>query len=120
MPSLEFFIVATTIAIDQRSNRVSILEVIEELEPVRFPAYLPRLAALTVWNLSPDDRDQDFQAHLSVTVPTLEKVGEFRQNFTGEGPTHRMLFQLRYRSFGQLPITTPTSPSFIWPVPVRE
>jgi hypothetical protein len=95
MPSLEFFIVATTVAVDQRSNRVTIIEVIEELEPVRFPAFMPRVAALTIWNLSEDDKDQDFQAVLRVTVPGLETVGEFRQNFTAEGPTHRMLFQLQ-------------------------
>jgi hypothetical protein len=32
---------------------------------------------------------------LRVTFPGLETVGQFRQNFTAEGPTHRMLFQLR-------------------------
>lgn len=94
MPSLEFFVVSSTISIDQRTNRLSILEVIEDLEPVRFPARMARLTALTLWKIGPQERDQDFQAVLRVSCPGLEQPAEFRQNFIGDGPTQRMLFHL--------------------------
>jgi hypothetical protein len=94
MPSLEFFVVASSVSVDQRSNRLSILEVIDELLPVRFPARMPRVAAMTIWTLSEEDQGQDFQATLRVTSPGFDETPEFRQNFKGEGSAYRMLFHL--------------------------
>ena len=94
MPSLEFFVVANSIAVDQRSNRLSIFEVIEDLAPIHFPAHLPRLAAITIWTLEQADQGQDFQATLRISGPEIPEPAEFRQNFTGDGDTQRMLFQL--------------------------
>jgi hypothetical protein len=101
MPSLEFFVISQSVSFDQRTDRLSIFEVIDSLSPSRFPAVIPRLIAISVWNLTPEDKGTDFQANLHVEGPGTPS-GDFRQNFTGDGDVQRMIHHLV-----NVPITQP-------------
>jgi len=93
MPSLEFFVVATSIAVDQDTNRLSVFDVLEEVNPERLPAIIPRAAAVSLWRLEDTELGQDFQAVLRVAVPG-EEPRDMRLNFHGESKRHRLTMNL--------------------------
>lgn len=94
MPSLEFFLVAQSLAVDQQSNRLSIFDVLDTFQPRSLPAVFPRLVAVSAWLLEPDDKDQDFQATLRVVFEGPQSPLEFAQNFQGTGTGQRVVHQL--------------------------
>jgi hypothetical protein len=90
MPSLEFFVVAQNVSVDQRTNRLSVFDILDVVQPKSFPAVIPRLVALSVWVMSDDDQKKDFQVALKITGPGLEET-VVRQNFTADGPRLRTM-----------------------------
>jgi hypothetical protein len=94
MPDLELFVVADAVVIDQRTDRLSIFNVLDQLRPRRFPARVTRVVALSTWLLSDADQGEDFQVLLAVTGPLGEQPNPFAQNFTGAGRGQRIIHQL--------------------------
>ena len=80
MAKLGFFVVAEGISVDQATNRISLFNVIEEVYPPSFPASIPTVVAICLWNAEPGDEDQDFQLTLRITPPG-QPPKEFHQNF---------------------------------------
>ncbi len=83
MPTLEFFLLAESVSIDQATNRLSIFNVIEELTPVAaatasWPLVVSEMTAISAWN---PDRDQaeprEHQLTTRIVIP-----GREIQNFT--------------------------------------
>lgn len=100
MPTLEFFIVAESVSVDQATNRLSIFNVLEESHHLKFPAPIPALVAIATWNVESNDLDQDFQAMVRVTEPGGKEF-PFAQNFKAKGHRHRVMFY-----FQGIPVTS--------------
>ena len=73
MPNLEYFLICESLSTDRETNRVSLFNVLEELQvlgkeetsaqPVPFPR---QLVAVSCWNREPGDENQDYQATLKI------------------------------------------------------
>ena len=81
MPRLEYFIVSESISVDQRTNRVSVFNVVDELQVSQFPATIPQVVATSAWNREPSDEDTDYQAMLRIYPPAEDTPKEFTLNF---------------------------------------
>lgn len=94
MAQLEYFLIAESVSIDRRTNRVSIFNVFDDVSPSEFPYIIPEMVAIIGWNLPAEERETDFQVRLEVTTPG-EDVKEFTLNFRGESRRHRTTLWLR-------------------------
>lgn len=92
MASLEYFVVAESIAIDQATNRASAFNILEDLSASELPIILPYAVALSVWNAD-GDGGRDMQVGLAVTLPSGSKV-DLTTNFTFRTPRHRIIQRL--------------------------
>ncbi|MBI4580026.1 MAG: hypothetical protein HY718_10015 [Planctomycetes bacterium] len=64
MPTLEYFLVARDFSVDQRTNRVSIFNIMEEIHAREFPITIPNMVILCSWNAENGDNERDFQMTL--------------------------------------------------------
>jgi len=106
MPTLEYFILCESAAIDQSRNRPSFFHVIER-EIVRrdFPWTIPQIIVFSSWLPGPEDAGRDFQVLLHVHVPGNETAGVFPKNFTQDRRRTRLLqslYNLRIPQPGEL------------------
>jgi hypothetical protein len=69
MASLEYFLVAEDVSIDQVTNQLSLFNVFEGFRTPRFPLIVPKCAAVSLWRKEPADEGRDFQCVLRVTLP---------------------------------------------------
>jgi hypothetical protein len=99
MPRLLFFIISESVSVDQRTNKLSIFNVLEELQTVQFPALLPQCAATSLWFRQPGDEDEDFQCILRVAAPN-DEPHDFASNFRMTRHRHRLV-----QAFQGLPVT---------------
>lgn len=90
MPTLEYFLVAESIAVDQTTSRISVFNIVDDLEVTTFSATIPQMAAVCSWNLLQGDAGQEFQARLRIEMPDAEPR-EQRVNFTGQQQKHHRL-----------------------------
>lgn len=102
MPSLEYFIVAESSAVDRHTNRVSLFNVIETVSASQFPIVFPTIVAVTAWNAEEGDTGQDFQAILKITGPIEGGEVKLNTNFTIKSNRHRT-----FQNMQGLPITGP-------------
>jgi hypothetical protein len=107
MPKLEYFLVSESLSVDQETNNVSVFSILEELSGP-LPLAIPRLVAISSWNIEPDERDRDYQVALRIRLPSGEVMPEskdFKVNFTTTRMRHR-IFQhvhgLRVNEAGEL------------------
>ena len=91
MCRLEYFLVAQSISVDQATNRISLFNVIEEIEkPPDKSVVLQEIYAVSAWNLDAKDFGEEFQVTMIVKPPTKGHQ-EQRINFIGKSPRHRIL-----------------------------
>lgn len=100
MPSLEFFVVAESVAVDQNTNRLSVFNIVEEISAPRFPAVHPSLVAVTCLLLDQESEvGLDFQLNLKLSLASvggkIEDLGSFASNFTAQSVRHRILQEFR-------------------------
>jgi hypothetical protein len=78
MPQLEYFLVAESISVDQSTNRVSLFNILEEVQITRIPAGtqipprlsgIPQVVAIGAWNIDPDEHGREYAVSLRVHVP---------------------------------------------------
>ncbi len=69
MPKLEYFLICESTSTDQVTNRVSLFNVLENLQVLRAgaarqqqPSVAPFFEAVSCWNREPGDEERDFQA----------------------------------------------------------
>ena len=80
MLTLEYFVVAESVSVDQTTNTVSVFHILEEIHAPVFPFVLHRLVAVVHWNTESDDADRDFQVSVLIVFPDGQRK-EFNQNF---------------------------------------
>ena len=90
MARLEFFVVSESVGVDQRTNKVSVFNILEEILTTRFPIIVPYCVAVSLWHREDRDQDQDFQCILRITLPSGEPH-DFTTNFRLNRPRHRVL-----------------------------
>jgi hypothetical protein len=94
MPQLEYFLASESCAIDSQTNRVSIFNVLEEIQAAGFPTLMPGVVAMAVWNAEPGDEQRDFQAVFLVSGPGDEEPRRFPVNFRIPEARARTLIQI--------------------------
>jgi len=96
MATLEYFVVAESVSTDRETNNVSVFNILEDVSG-KLPLEIPRLVAVSAWNMAPEDRDKDFQVTLRIPQPWNEtdpKYFDFPINFTTERRRHRVSHRL--------------------------
>lgn len=102
MPGLEYFVVCESVSTDKDTNRVSLFNIVEEInfhrqtdQPPRNGIPVVQFVAVSCWNRLPEDEGNDFQAMLRIhpTVPEVE-AAEFPLNFTMENRRQRLLMRI--------------------------
>jgi hypothetical protein len=107
MAKLEYFIVCESTSVDAENNRISLFHVLEDIFPDQFPYFLPRIEAVSLWNLDPEDKDTDFQAALEIRLPGVSEGVKFPMNLSRG--------RMRYRAalaVGNIPLSRPGELSF--------
>jgi len=102
MPSLEYFLVCESVSTDQETNRVSLFNILEDLQlggQSNSAAVVAQFVAVSCFNRETGDESQDFQAMLRIHAPNGEMT-EFPLNFRMERPRQR----LTMRFFGLPPL----------------
>lgn len=100
MPRLEYFLVCESISTDQETNRVSLFNVLEDLEVLpqgtgrENKLFVSQFVAVSCWNQQPGDEDKDFQATLRIHAPKQEPK-DFPMNFKMERPRYRLSFRFQ-------------------------
>ena len=90
MPTLEYFVVAESVSVDQTRNTMSVFHILEEIQAPVFPIVIPMLAAVAHWNAEDGDMECDFQASVLITFPDGQSK-EFNQNFRMTRPRLRTI-----------------------------
>jgi len=90
MLRLEYFVVAESHSVDQITNRVSIFNVLEEVQSPTFPVVIPQLVAVALWHAEAEDIERDFQSTVRLRTPD-GALRPFEQNFTMVGPRLRTI-----------------------------
>ena len=71
MASLEYFLVAESLSLDQATNRISIFNVLEIVAAPELPV-VQQTIAISSWNIPPEERGQTFRVVLRVHPPGEE------------------------------------------------
>ncbi|MBI2388486.1 MAG: hypothetical protein HYV09_02615 [Deltaproteobacteria bacterium] len=94
MPTVEYFLVAESVSVDQTSNAVSVFNILEELRPARFPASLPLV--VIVCALAIDATELGAEIDVTVRVRrTSGQVDELPASFKATGRRHRQISRLQ-------------------------
>jgi hypothetical protein len=92
MPTLEYFIVCRSVSIDIDTDEVSLSNVLEDLfldEDGK--ALLPRIVAISAWNLDDSELSTDFQTILAIRRPGESKSKDFPMNLSHGRKRHRAM-----------------------------
>jgi hypothetical protein len=92
---LEYFIASESISVDTDTNRLSILNVLEEIGATEFPIRIRELVAIAGWLVDPDDIGKEFQGVLRLSMPGSE-AREFPFNISLEDGMRRYRLNLRF------------------------
>ncbi len=100
MPKLEYFLVCESMSTDSETNRVSLFNVLEDLQ-VASPestsvSHIPvaQFVAVSCWNQERGDEVEDFQAIVKIHPPNGEPQ-QFTTNFKMEQPRQRLAFRIQ-------------------------
>jgi hypothetical protein len=104
VPSIEYYLIAESISVDQTTNRLSVFNVLEDIYAQEVPMQLPRLVAISAWHVSQEEIGRDFQAMVVSFRPDGARSHEFPINFTPRSRRHRLTVHvvgLPLDSFGE-------------------
>jgi hypothetical protein len=101
MPNLEFFVIAESVSVDQSTNRLSLFNILEELQQVEitpgmeFPRGVlpfPQLVAATSWIVENEEHDRRYRVNLRLHPPGGgESVDLGQLEFLAERRRQRLL-----------------------------
>ena len=94
MAKLEYFIVCESTSVDAASNRISLFHVLEDIFPDQYPYLLPRIEAVSLWNLDPEDANTDFQATLEIRIPGQSQAVGFPMNLSKGSMRYRAALEV--------------------------
>jgi hypothetical protein len=80
MARLEYFIVCRAISVDIDTEEITLSQVIEDVFPEEFPNQLPRIVAVSSWEMTPEELGMEFQAILRVFIPGSLEGADFPMN----------------------------------------
>ena len=93
MPSLEYFVVAESMSVDQQTNQVSVFNILEEVRTSNLPVVLPQVVCVCTLNLGANDLGQEHHAVLRVRTPKGEPR-EFSARFRASHRRQRVFTRL--------------------------
>lgn len=101
MARLEYFLVCESMSTDQETNRVSLFNILDDIQ-VALPDARPQqsllitqLVAVSCWNHEPGDEEKEFQAVVRIHAPGQEEK-DFPLNFKiVDQPRHRLSFRFQ-------------------------
>lgn len=97
MPTLEYFLIAESVSVDQATNRLSVFNILEEIRTFPQPAGvvlhggLNQLVACSSWNIAQADLGQSFQVSLQLRNPGRDPQDLMSLDFVGQRPRQRLL-----------------------------
>jgi len=94
MPTLEYFLISEGVSVDQRTNRLSIFNIFENVNADDFPVNVPLVIAVVSLIKEDEDQGKDFQLLLKIHSPEEKKAFEFSMNFIMERDQHRLLLNV--------------------------
>ena len=94
MPSLEYFLVADSVSVDQFTNTVSVFHVIEQIRAPKFPVHIPRFACVSSLNIEEEGFGKDYQLTVNIKNPSGKEGEPNRINFTAEKKRQRFIAHL--------------------------
>ena len=94
MPSLEYFLVADSVSVDQFTNTVSVFHVIEQIRAPKFPVHIPRFACVSSLNIEEEGFGKDYQLTVNIKNPSGKEGEPNRINFTAEKRRQRFIAHL--------------------------
>lgn len=94
MPQLEYFLICEGASVDQRTNRLSIFNIFENVSANEFPASVPFVTAVVSLIKEDEDHGKDLQLLLKIHSPGVEKTFEVPLNFVMESERHRLLMSI--------------------------
>lgn len=93
MPSLEYFVVAESMSVDQQTNQVSVFNILEEVRTSNLPVVLPQVVCVCTLNLGANDMGMEHHAVLRVRTPRGEPR-EFAARFKASHRRQRVFTRL--------------------------
>lgn len=84
MPRLRHLIVCAAAVADQASNRISAIEIIDQISCKYFPSFLPRLAIISSWSFDADELGKDSQIAIVLLRPSEANSERFNWNVKPE------------------------------------
>lgn len=98
MPRLEYFLVCESASVDRDTNRLSLFNIIEEIQPIRQGEIdghpILQLVAVSCWIKEQGDEDRDFQVVLRIHDPG-SGTKDFPMNLRMERPRHRLMLRIQ-------------------------
>ena len=97
MPKLEYFVVCESISIDRETNRVSLFNIFEEIQPAskgEAAHIVAHMVAVSAWNSEPSDEGKDFQLIVRIHAPG-DNPQDIPFNFRMDRPRQRILLRIQ-------------------------
>ncbi len=94
MPKLEYFLISEGVSVDQRTNRLSIFNVFENVNANKLPARVPLVVTVVSLIKEEEEQGEDLQLLLKIHSPGVEEAFEFTLNFVMERERHRLLMNI--------------------------
>jgi len=91
---LEYFLVADSIVIDQITNRVSILQIVDNVTVASFPCILPGFSTVAGFAVPAESLGKLKRVSLRVSGGALPQSHELATSFTSNGTHHRLVHRL--------------------------
>lgn len=91
MPRLNYLLVSQMVIVDQASNSVSAINIIDEVRSPGFPLFIPSLSVLLVWEREDaDNPGEDLQSVMRITLPGEAPIVQ-RTNMRLTANRHRIV-----------------------------
>ena len=98
MPRLEYYLVSEDVSVDQSTGRLSIFNVLDDVEFDEFPAVIPKLVIVACWIAEQEEIDEhlDCQAQIQFEMPGGEPGKSFNANFTVDQKRQKILYRIGF------------------------
>ena len=93
---LEYFLVADSVVIDQLTNRVSILQIVDDVMVAGFPCVLPGFSTIAGFAVPHEPPGTLKRASLRVSGSAVPEPRELATSFSSGGPHHRLVYRLEH------------------------
>jgi hypothetical protein len=96
MPRLEYFLVSEDVSVDQSTGRLSIFNVLNDVEFDEIPAVIHKLVVVACWIAEQPEVDEhlECQAQIRFEMPGGEEGRTFNANFTVEQKRQQILYRV--------------------------